>query len=156
MPPFCRFFAEKLSLCDSDIPRFLCYTFLILCLPQGTFMPQPGKIVILGASLFMQMIADGLTQILDTEITRLSPYAPDALAQMMRLSPDIVIVEHTPSLDATNSSLVLELLYTCPGLRLVGLDTSQPATLLLSSTRLSTNSVQELVKVLDTYHQVET
>lgn len=110
-------------------------------------MRRPVKIVILGASLFMQMIADGLTQVLDAKIVCLNPHAPDALAQAVRLSPDVVIIEHTPKMNP-GSWLTFELLYSCPGVRVVVLDTRHPTTLLLSSTRLFARTIQELGQAL--------
>ncbi len=118
-------------------------------------MSQSGKIIVLGASLLMQMVADGLTKALNVGVIHLNPLTVDVLAQIKQLNPDVVIVERTRNPTADMASMTLELLYNYPGLYIVGVDASQPITYKLYSVRMATNTIQELAQELSIYQQPE-
>jgi hypothetical protein len=111
-------------------------------------MSTPGRIIVVGASLLMQMIADELAQTWPGEVIMLNPYAPQRLTRIAQLCPAVVLVEHTPGTSGALNDLVLELLYTHPGLPILSLDANQPLAYRLSSARLSACSMQELAQAL--------
>lgn len=115
-------------------------------------MMIPSKrMIILGASLFMEMVGDELTRLWPGEVIRLNPYAPAIATQIQQLSPAIIIVERVPGTAVTTADLILQLLYDCPDLPIIGLDATQPVTYKLSGARLSAHTMPELVQALAVY-----
>jgi hypothetical protein len=114
-------------------------------------MSQSGTIIILGASLLLQMVADELARTWPGEVIPLTPYTPDIAGQIRQLNPAVVIVERAPGTAVVTADLILQLLYDCPDLPIVGLDTTQPVTYKLSGARLSAQTVPELVQALAVY-----
>lgn len=100
-------------------------------------------IVVCGQSLFLEAIIEGLRRESALHISRVKPHQRDALAQIVALAPDAVLMEA----QAQHSDFAFAVLQA--GLPLIGLSAEESLVTVLEGRRLSARSLAELAQILE-------
>ena len=102
---------------------------------------QSWRIVICGVSLFAMAIETSLTRLLDS-VTRLDPHVPEAAERIVRLNPDVVLIERNEG----QGDLALALLGM--GIPLIELDVERKQAVALTGRLLPAIGVADLTQMI--------
>ncbi|MFN8596343.1 MAG: hypothetical protein U0559_09205 [Anaerolineae bacterium] len=101
-------------------------------------------IAVVGDSVIMTAVEATLTDRLMYTVCRFDPHAPEAAATLAQLKPRSLIFD----LESPEADRLMPLLQGCPNLLSIGLNLNRSSVVLMSSQRLTLNSLDDLIRVI--------
>ena len=107
-------------------------------------MENQPQVVLLGDSVLMDGVADGLAERNFSNVIRINTIAGNVRELILSLEPDLVVYEH--SIPKTNP--ILSVLSEQPGTMLLAIDLNTSRVIVLNSQPHPTRSMQELCEII--------
>ncbi len=112
-------------------------------------MSQVQRIVICGKSVFLMAIEAGLAALPGIEVLRFDPYLSDAIARIVSIAPDVVILERGGDDGGLTRALQSR------SLLLVELDVERSTVTLLTGREVSVSGAADLIELIKASHNAD-